>query len=95
MARVIHHHQTSQLLSRPGVWLIATRAGLKLRDGIEKTDPMRKLSKAEPTWFERRTAAEFMHDRDVIVLADMEPPKAEEPASSAAKPTPATKGAKG
>jgi hypothetical protein len=65
-----------QLLNQRGVWLLATRNGLKVRDGKTHKDPMVELSRSEPTWLAQRSAAEFIADKDVFVVTGLPPPEA-------------------
>src|SRR5688572_3741588 len=62
------------LLTTPGVWLLGGKANLVLRDGPLKTDPVKRLSMFEPTWFAKLRPAQFIADREVIVVPNLPPP---------------------
>lgn len=67
-------------LARPGVWLKALRGGVRLRDGLAKTDPVRAVGISEPTWFENLAAATFIGDKDVVPFPGLpRPAKKAEP----------------
>ena len=63
-----------QLNSQRGVWLMAARNGIKIRDGVGHKAPMVAIDRAKPTWLAKRSAAEFFADRDVYVVAGLAPP---------------------
>ena len=67
-----------QLNSQRGVWLMAARNGIKIRDGVGHDAPMRAVPRTEPVWFANRSAAEFLADRDVYVVSGIAPPKPED-----------------
>lgn len=66
------------LLTRPGVWLLGARSGVKLRDGVGFKAPVVELSTEVPKWFRRLSAAKFLTNPEVIVLPDMAPPEGAE-----------------
>lgn len=63
-----------QIPSTPGVWLLAARHGVKIRDGAGFGAPMVTIDRVKPTWLAKRSAAEFFADRDVYVVAGLAPP---------------------
>lgn len=65
----------SQLLNRRGVWLLAARRGVRIRDGIGHSAPMRDVPTDQPVYFRNLSAAKFMQDKDVFVIPDLAPPE--------------------
>lgn len=79
-AGVVPGSEEQLALARPGVWLKALRGGVRLRDGLAKTDPVRAVGISEPTWFENLAAATFIGDKDVVPFPGLpRPAKKAEP----------------
>lgn len=57
-----------------GVWLRAKSMLFGMRDGRTHDDPLLAVDVEKPTYFAKRDAAEFAHDKDVEVVSGMKPP---------------------
>lgn len=78
-AGVVPGSEEQLAMARPGVWLKALRAHVRLRDGRAKTDPVREVGISEPTWFDNLAAAQFMGDKDVVPFTGLPRPAAAKP----------------